>query len=147
TAVVTPNLTYRASEPTWQYQYFLPNTHNPASDLPAEPAEIVQFFVSWIVWSVHPLNRQAKAIQIPVARNVDSLEIPQQCGTLIPRCVVRRLHDVVAIERTNRDELHILDVQPRQELFELLADFEKPIFAPIHEIHLVDGDHQMGDPK
>ena len=55
------------------------------------------------------------------------------------------LDDVVAVERAQRDELDVLHVQARQELLELVADFDEALLAPVHQVHLVHGDDQVRD--
>ena len=40
---------------------------------------------------------------------------------------------------------HVLHVEAREELLELVADFDEALFAPVHEVHLVHGNDQVRD--
>src|SRR6202012_2691278 len=37
------------------------------------------------------------------------------------------------------------NVKPRKESLNFIADFQKTLFAPIHKVHFVNGDHDVRD--
>ena len=49
------------------------------------------------------------------------------------------------MESADGDELDILHVEARQELLELIADFDESLLTPVHEIHLVHRDDEVRD--
>src|SRR5882762_5248750 len=96
-----------------------------------------------IVRAIHPLDRQAKRAEAVVTGDMDGFEMPQQRGAAVPRRMLRQFDNIVAIERAERDELHVLEnVEPREEGLEFITDFQETIFAPIHKVHFVDGDDE-----
>jgi len=95
------------------------------------------------VGSVDPLHGEPQALKVPVAGDVNAFEVTEQRGTGVPGRVRRRVHDVVAVEGAQRDELHVFDVQTRQEALEGLANFVEAGLGPADQVHLVDGDHQV----
>ena len=76
---------------------------------------------------------------------MDGFEVAKERGTGVPRCVRRGLDDIVAVERAQRDEFHVLDIETREKRFELGADLEEARFAPADEIHFVNGDDKVRD--
>ena len=91
------------------------------------------------------MHGQAEIGEVPVAVDVDGFQVGEQRRSLEPRRARRGIHDVVAVERADGDELHVLHVQARQELRELLADFVEARLAPVDEVHLVDGHDEVRD--
>ena len=73
------------------------------------------------------------------------MKVVQQGGPGVPWGGGGRVDHVVALQRADRDEFDILDVEARQELFELGADLVEAVLAPADEVHLVDGDDQVRD--
>ncbi len=54
------------------------------------------------------------------------------------------VHHVVAVERADGDELHVVErAELRQKILDLVADFLKAFFLPVHEIHFVDGKNHV----
>ena len=106
----------------------------------------MQCGVGRVVRAVDPLHREAQAGEAPVARDVDGLEMAEQGGSAIPRRVLRGVHDVVAVERAEGDELHVLErVELGQEGLDLVADLQEAVLAPPDEVHLVHRDDQVRD--
>ncbi len=103
--------------------------------------------VGGIIRAIHPLYGKPKAMKIPVTRNVHLFQVSEQRRPRIPRRMRRGIDDVIAVQRTHRYKLYILDVQARQKLLELRADFQEALFAPADEVHLIDGDDQMRNPQ
>ena len=107
----------------------------------------MQRVIGGIVRTVDPLHRKPETLQVPVARDMHRLQVPEQSRTGIPRRMRGWIDDVVPVERAERDEFDVLDVEPRQELLELRANLEEALLAPADEVHLVDGDDQMRNPQ
>ena len=143
-AVVSPDFLHGADQAAGQHHDFLADAHDAAGDLAAEAAEIVQLRIGRIVRAVDPLDGQAEAVQVPVAGDVDGFQMAQQRRAGIPRRVLgdgsTTLSPLSALSGMNFTSLH---VEPRQELLELVADFEEALLAPVHQVHLVHGDDQV----
>ena len=90
------------------------------------------------------LHREADVDQVVVARRVHRLEVVEQRRALVPRHVRRAVDDVVAVERRDRDERDVAQVEPGGELGELLADLLEAVRVVVDEVHLVDADHEVG---
>ena len=144
-AVVSPDLFHGRHDAGGEREEFLAGAHDAAGDLAAEAAEIVERGVGRAVGAVDPLHGQAETREVKIARDVDGLEVAEERGAGVPRRVRRGLDDVVAVERAQRDEFHVLDVEPREKRFELGADFQEARFAPADEIHFVNGDDEVRD--
>jgi len=54
---------------------FLTDSHDAARNLAAEPAKIVQLRVGRVVRTIHPLQGQAEAVEVPIAANVNALQM------------------------------------------------------------------------
>ena len=122
----------------------MPDLHDATRDLTAQTTEVVQRFVRGIVRAIHPLHREAEAAQVPIAGDVNRLEVTEQRRAAIPRCLLGEIHDVVAIERADGGELHVLErVELGQESFDGVADLEEAFFAPVDEVHLVHRDDEV----
>ncbi len=134
-----------ADQAAGQHHDFLADADDAAGDLAAEAAEVVQLGVGGAVGAVDPLDGEAEAVEVPVAADVDAFEVAQERGAGIPGGVLGGFDDVVAVERAERDELDVLHVEAWQELLELVADFDEALLAPVHQVHLVDGDDEVGD--
>ena len=75
---------------------------------------------------------------------VHGLEVVQQRRPLVPRHVRRAVDDVVAVERRDRDERHVVEVEAGGELGELVADLLEAVSVVVDEVHLVDADDEVG---
>ena len=140
-----PDLLHRGREAGGECDDFLPDAHDAARNLPAETAEIMERGVGGVIGPVDPLHGQAKPVKIPIARDVNRLEMTEQRRADIPRSVRRGLDDVVPVERTHRDEFHVLDIEAREKFFELRPDLEEARLAPADEVHLVHGHDEVRD--
>ena len=56
-------------------------------------------------------------------------------------------HDVVALERRDRDDLEVGDVELGRERGELGVDPVVDLLVVVDEVHLVDREHQVRDPE
>ena len=140
-AVEGPNFLDGALEPTGQNHHALADANDAAGDLAAEAAEIMKLGVGGVVGAVDPLHGKSQALEVPIAGDVHGFQMTEQCGTGVPRCLRGGVHNVVAIEGAQRDELYVLDSQARQEALEGFADFVETGFGPADQIHLIDRDH------
>ncbi len=93
----------------------------------------------------HVLDREPYVDEIAVAGDVDLFEVAQQRWAVVPGGHVGLGDDVVAVERRQRDGRHVVDVEPRRELVEVVADLLEPLAVPVDEVHLVDGQHDVLD--
>ena len=90
------------------------------------------------------MHGETQAIQIPIAGNVHRLDMPEQRRALVPRCPARKGHHIVAFQRADGNELHVLkQIQLRQKRLDALADFSKTFLAPIDQIHFVYRKHNV----
>src|SRR5262249_3367536 len=126
--------------------HLLAFANDAARYLAAQAAEIMQRVVRRIVRPVDPLHGETQRGQIPVARDVYILQMTEQGRTFEPRRVLGGFYHIVAVEGAHGDELHIAEhVQLRQKIFDLVADLLEAFLFPVHKVHLVDGDDEVGD--
>ena len=93
----------------------------------------------------HPLDGEAAVGEVAVARELDLLEVVEQRRALPPRHPLGRVDEVVAVERGDRDRHLVLDAERGGEVVELLLDLVEPRLVEVDEIHLVDGEDEVGD--
>ena len=55
------------------------------------------------------------------------------------------IHHVVAVERADRDELDVRDVEAGGEVLVRRDNFIEAVFAVVHEVHLVHADHDVAE--
>ena len=144
-AVQGPDLLDRGTEAAWEHHDFLADPDDSARDLPTEAAEVMESMVGRVVGSVYPLDRHPEVGKVPVASDMDGLEVAEKRRSRVPRGMLGSGDDVVAVESAHRDKLHILDVEPWEEFFKLVLDLKEALLAPADQIHLVDGDHKVGN--
>ena len=90
------------------------------------------------------LHRQAQR-SLVVAGQRQGLEVLEQARAVVPGRVRRRVDHVAAVERAQRDRGHDRHVEAFGERGELVADLGEPGLAPVDEVHLVDGEHEVLD--
>ena len=70
----------------------------------------------------------------------------QQRRPAIPFADLGQFHHVIAIQRAHRNKFHVTKrAELWQKILNLVADFQKPFLAPIHQVHFVDGDDEVRD--
>ena len=109
-----------------------------ADDAAREPAEVE-------VRAVHPLHRHPEALLGEVVVDGHRLEEPEQGGAVVPRGVRRRLDDVVAAQRGQRDERHVAQPDALGELAVLVLDRTEHVVREVDQVHLVDRHHDPLD--
>jgi hypothetical protein len=57
------------------------------------------------------------------------------------------MHDVVALERRDRDDLQVGDVELGRERGELPEDLVEDLLVVVDQVHLVHREHQVGHPQ
>ena len=96
------------------------------------------------------LHREAEAFQVAFefVRGRQRLEDFEQGRAVVPRCAVRAVHHVVAVERGHRNDLQVGDAIGAEP--QLAADFlhvgldpAEHVLAEIHEVDLVHGDNHV----
>ena len=93
----------------------------------------------------HPLHREADVVEVAVRRDHDVLQVVEQRRGAVPLHLVRATHHVVAVERGDRDEGDVGDLQARDPVGHLLEDLVEDGLLVVDEVHLVDAHHEMGD--
>ena len=97
------------------------------------------------IGAVHPLDRQAEGRIGALVGNLDLLEMLQQGRASVPGHGLRRVDDVVAVQRRHRDWRDRLEAEifghgqiTRHDLVEA-----RP--AVVHQVHLVDSHNEVTD--
>src|SRR4051794_26639238 len=129
--------------PTRQDDDLVTGLEHPTGDLAGVPAVVVEL-VALRAYDV--LHREAGVDQVAVGGDVDVLEVVHQRRAVVPRRVLRAGHDVVALERRDRDDLEVGDRQLRRERRELLVDPLVDLLGPVDEVHLVDREQEVRHP-
>ena len=91
------------------------------------------------------LHREPWIDEILVAGDVHGLEVVEKRSAPVPPGVVRRVDDVVTVQRRYGNERHVSDIEAGGERHEFLLNLFEPIAVPVDEIHLVDADDHVGD--
>jgi hypothetical protein len=91
----------------------------------------------------HVLHRQPCGRLHAVERH--RLEVRQQRLAAVPRHPLAPVHDVVAVQRGDRDERDVVEVQPRGPLEHLAHDRVERLLGVVDEVHLVHADHDVAD--
>ena len=120
-----------AGRPGRQHAHGVARTHGPADDLPGEPAEVE-------VGAVHPLHGHPEGLLGSLVGCRNGLEVSDQGRTVIPVRVLARRGDVVALQRRQRDERHLVEADLRSELAVLGLDAAEDRLGVVDEVHLVD---------
>ena len=95
----------------------------------------------------HVLHRQPEVHEVPVAGDVDRLQMLEDRLATVPGRPWTALHDVVALQRADRDELDVHHGKAGGELRVLRHDRVEHALRERDEVHLVDGDQQPRDPE
>ena len=89
------------------------------------------------------LDGEPEVAQVAGAGDGDVLEVVEQRRPLVPRRAVAAVDDVVALERRDRDELDVADVELGRELEVLVPDRVEHVLGVVHQVHLIDGHHDV----
>ena len=92
-----------------------------------------------------PLDREARVLKVAVRGHVHVLEVVEQRRPVVPVHPSGALDHVVAVERRDRDEGHVVDVELRGPAGEVGADPLEDLLVEVHEVHLVHAHHQVRD--
>src|SRR5690606_21492359 len=122
-----------------QDRHLVAGTDPTRGDAAGEPAEI-------LVWPDHVLHGEAEFGTDEAARDFDRLEVLQQGRPAVPGHRLPALHHVVALERTHRDEDGLRLPEAADERPVLVGDASEGGLVIVDEVHLVDGNDQVGDP-
>src|SRR6266404_7661276 len=95
--------------------------------------------------AVDPLHWKTEWPFTVVTRNIDKIEVIEECRTLIPRHPSRRTSNIVTKPRRQRDGLDRRIPKPRCEGRKARRDFLEGGLLESDEIHLVDGEHDVTD--
>src|SRR5690606_11601166 len=98
-----------------EHHELVASAHDPAADLPREPAVIE-------VRSDDVLNRIPELVEAPVVYDGDGLEVLEDARSFVPCGLVTLRSDVHTLERADREEAHVADGEIGGELRELCAD-------------------------
>ena len=94
-----------------------------------------------------PLDGEADVDEVAIGGDVHVLEVVEQRRALVPGHLRRAPDDVVAVQRRDGDEGQVGGLQPRRPGGELAHDLVEGDLVVVDEIHLVDADHQVGNPQ
>ena len=84
------------------------------------------------------------SMRLPSLADVHRLEVVQQRRALVPRHVRRAVDDVVAVERRDRDERDVVQVEPcRRSSVNSSRISSKRVLVVVDEVHLVDADDEV----
>jgi hypothetical protein len=95
--------------------------------------------------SDHVLDREPSRPAGTVER--DGLEVREQRLAAIPRHVLGPVDDVVAVQRGDRDERDVVEVEPRRPLEHLAHDRVERLLGVPREVHLVHAHDDVADPE
>ena len=93
----------------------------------------------------HVLHRKAEVLHVAVRADVHGLEEPHQGLALVPGHRRRAVDDVVALERGERDEVEVGDVEAGREVAVVLDDLLVAGLVEVDQVHLVDRDDDVAD--
>ena len=97
------------------------------------------------VGAVDPLDRHAEGAALQVVLDRQGLQQGHQRRAVVPGGGVRVLGDVVALERRHRDGGEVGDADLGGEVAVFGQDGVVGVLAPVHEVHLVDGQDHVAD--
>ena len=95
----------------------------------------------------HPLHREADVVEVAVLGDDDVLEVVEQRRGAVPLHGVRAVDHVVAVQRRDRDEGDVGDLEARRPVGDLLQDAVEDVLVVVDEVHLVHAHDEMGDPQ
>ena len=95
----------------------------------------------------HHLHRKAEVLEVAVGADIDRLQECHQRAAGVPRHIRAVGHDVVALERRDRHEMDVGQLQPRGEVDVVGFDPLEHRLVIAHDVHLVDGDDDVLDPQ
>ena len=108
------------------------------SDGAAETAEVE-------IGSVDELHRHAKVLQVAIAADVNRFQEVHQRAAVVPRHGFAAFDDVVSVERADRIEVQVRQIQPRRKSTVVIADGFVLFLIKVDEVHLVDRDDDVLD--
>src|SRR5574344_2859145 len=91
------------------------------------------------------LHWETEILTSRFVRYGDRLEIPQQWLPLVPRHIRRGIDHIITQLGTNGDKLHLTDMQSGRHLFIVGHYLGIYLLRELHQIHLIDGYHNMGN--
>ena len=113
--------------PVGQHDDLVAGAHDAAGD-GARIAAVVGVVVG--LRPDHVLDREPDVDEVAVAGDVDLFEVRQQRRPVVPRRVVRLGHHVVAEQSRQRNRRHVVNVETRRELVEVVADLLELFAVP-----------------
>jgi hypothetical protein len=98
------------------------------------------------VGAIDPLHRQAESAGLlPFLVDFDRFEVAHQRWSVVPRRALAVADHVVALERRQGDRRDVIEADLFAELAVLVDDPAKDTLRVIHQIHLVDRQHDLAD--
>ena len=98
-----------------------------------------------LVRPVHPLHRHAERPRAGFLLDRHRLEVLHQRRALVPGHALAAREDVVAVDRRHRDAQHVLDADLGRERAIVGLDPLADLLRVVHEVHLVDREHDLLD--
>ena len=97
------------------------------------------------VGTQHQLHRKPEVLHVAVGADVDGLEQRHQRRARVPGHVGAVDDDVVALQRRERHEVHVGELEPRGEVDVIRLDPFEDRLVVVDDVHLVDGDDDVLD--
>ena len=132
----------RLVRPDGQHDHLVARAEHARGDLARVAAVVVQLVRHR---ARDPLDREARVLEVAVGRHVHVLEVVEQRRALVPGHVLGALDHVVAVQRRDRDEGHVLHVELRRPAREVRADPVEDLLVPVDQVHLVHAHDQVRD--
>ena len=93
----------------------------------------------------HVLDRKPRPLEVVARLELHRLQVLEQGRPVVPRHVGRPLDHVVAEQSRHRDGRRLDDLQPGGHRLEVAHDRLEPDLVPADQVHLVDGQDEVGD--
>src|SRR5690606_38012037 len=122
----------------WQYHDLVALAHHAGGQRAAEAAEVQ-------VGAVDVLHGEAQVLEVAVLGDLHGLEQGHQRWTVIPRHLLAGVDHVVALERRHGNEIEVCFLQLAGQCQVVRLDLLEFFLAIAHQVHLVDGHHDVLD--
>ena len=124
----------------WQHFDRTSHVDDAGRDLPAVTAKI-------LMRPHHALHGKAEGSGGLGAGDIHVLQVLKQWRALKPRHVCAAFHHVIALQSAHGQPVNFIEGERIEKPRELTLDLKKYLFFVSNLVHLVDGNHQMGNAK
>ena len=99
------------------------------------------------VWPIDPLHREPEVVEVLVVGDLDAIQQFHQRRTVEPGGPFAAPDDVVALQRRQRNEADLGNVETAGKFEIRVANAFIHRLAEVHQVHLVDGHDDVPDPE